>query len=114
MTLTASMVISCRTGTVGHSPVTGTSFIASPAPTATPTLPGYICRRVANVCATIAGLYRMIGHVMQVDMNTSLVAWSAAPIQAQACADCALSWYQGWKWSSAHIESKPTFSALMV
>ncbi|OQC67539.1 MAG: hypothetical protein BWX50_01343 [Euryarchaeota archaeon ADurb.Bin009] len=56
----------------------------------------------------------MIGQVIQVEMNTLLVAWSAAPIQAQACADCALSWYQGWKWSSAHIESKPTFSALIV
>ncbi len=89
--------MSCRSATLGHFPVTGTSFIASPAPTATPTRPGYIARRVANVCATIAGLYRRIGQVMHVEKNAFLVAWSAAPIQAQACADCAFSWYQGWK-----------------
>ena len=90
ITSTASTVMSCRTGTLGHSPVTGTSFNASPAPTAMPTRPGYICRRVANVCATTPGLYRMIGQVMHVEKNAFLVAWSAAPIQAQACPVCAL------------------------
>lgn len=81
---------------------------------ATPTLPGYICLSVANVCATIAGLYLMIGQVMQVEIKTLFVASRAAPIQAHACADWALVWYQGWKWSSAQTESKPTFSALTV
>ncbi len=66
--------MSCRSATLGHFPVTGTSFIASPAPTATPTRPGYIARRVANVCATIAGLYLRIGQVIQVEKNTFLVA----------------------------------------
>ena len=111
MTSIASTVMSWRSATLGHLPVTGTSFKASPAPTAIPTRFGYIWRRVANVWATTPGLYRRIGQVIQVETNTFFVAWRVAPIHAHAWPDWASVWYHGWKWSSTQIESNPIFSA---
>jgi len=68
---------------------------------------------VAAACATVAGGWRMRGHVTAVVMGSE-VAWDRASITDHTCPLWPCSSSQGWKWPEIHSASKPASSASLA
>ncbi len=115
MSPTASRSRAKRSLKSGHLPSatdpTAISLSASPEPTPRNTRPGARQPRVANSCATTAGLYRKVGVSTDVPRTTRSVRAATKPSHASALGACPPVSRHGWKWSLIVTESSPTSSA---
>ena len=65
---------------------------------------------MAKPCATMAGLYRIVGHVTDVPIHP--LAWAPiAPSVIQAAPEWPWLACQGWKWSLVASSGKPEWVA---